>query len=192
MLALAVPGSLAPVPWIKTPTAQVLLESAALDGSPNPWDPRIVLRRAMQPLYDMGLHPVLATELEFYLIKHDGEKFIPRVPRIPGSDLPQGGAQYGVMEDLYDVDEFISDLLNICGEQNIPASTALSEYAPGQFEVNLHHLDDPVLACDHAVLLKRAIKAAARRKRSGGHVYGQAIRQHIRQWAAYSCQHAGR
>ena len=162
VMALAVPGSLAPVPWVKTPTAQVLLESAALDGSPNPWDPRIVLRRAMRPLYEMGLHPVLATELEFYLIKHDGEKFIPRVPRIPGSDLPQGGAQYGVMEDLYDVDEFISDLLNICGEQNIPASTALSEYAPGQFEVNLHHLDDPVLACDHAVLLKRAIKAAAR------------------------------
>ncbi len=38
---------------------------------------------------------------------------------------------------------------------------ALSEFSPGQFEINLHHVDDPVLACDHAVLLKRAIKAAA-------------------------------
>jgi glutamine synthetase len=38
----------------------------------------------------------------------------------------------------------------------------LSEYAPGQFEVNLHHVDDPALACDHAVLLKRAVKAVAR------------------------------
>ncbi|MFB3078149.1 MAG: glutamine synthetase family protein, partial [Lysobacterales bacterium] len=163
VLALAVPGSLAPVPWLKTPTGQFLLEMVELDGSPYPWDPRNVLRQAMQPLYDLGLQPVLATELEFYLVVHDGEKFIPRVPRIPGSDLPQGGAQFAMMEDLYDVDEFINDLLNICGEQNIPASTALSEYAPGQFEVNLHHVDDPVLACDHAVLLKRAIKAAARR-----------------------------
>jgi glutamine synthetase len=162
VMALAVPGSLAPVPWAKTPTAQFLLEMVELDGSPYPWDPRNVLRRAMQPLYDMGLHPVLATELEFYLVEHDGETFIPRAPRIPGSDLPQGGAQFAIMEDLYDVDEFVSDLLNICAEQNIPASTALSEYAPGQFEVNLRHLDDPVLACDHAVLLKRAIKAAAR------------------------------
>lgn len=163
VLALAVPGSLAPVPWLKTPTGQFLLEMVELDGSPYPWDPRNVLRQAMQPLYDLGLQPVLATELEFYLVVHDGEKFIPRVPRIPGSDLPQGGAQFAMMEDLYDVDEFINDLLNICGEQNIPASTALSEYAPGQFEVNLHHVDNPVLACDHAVLLKRAIKAAARK-----------------------------
>jgi glutamine synthetase len=163
VLALAVPGSLAPVPWAKMPTGQFLLEMVELDGRPYPWDPRNVLRQAMQPLYDLGLHPVLATELEFYLVGHDGETFIPRVPRIPGSDLPQGGTQFSVMEDLYDVDEFINDLLNICGEQNIPAGTALSEFAPGQFEVNLQHVDDPVLACDHAVLLKRAIKAAARR-----------------------------
>ncbi len=163
VLALAVPGSLAPVPWAKMPTGQFLLEMVELDGRPYPWDPRNVLRQAMQPLYDLGLHPVLATELEFFLVGHDGETFIPRVPRIPGSDLPQSGTQFATMEDLYDVDEFINDLLNICGEQNIPAGTTLSEYAPGQFEVNLRHVDDPVLACDHAVLLKRAIKAAARR-----------------------------
>ena len=163
VMALAVPGSLTPVPWAKMPTGQFLLEMVELDGRPYPWDPRNVLRQAMQPLYDLGLHPVLATELEFYLVGHDGETFIPRVPRIPGSDLPQGGTQFAIVEDLYDVDEFINDLLNICGEQNIPAGTALSEYAPGQFEVNLRHGDDPVLACDHAVLLKRAIKASARR-----------------------------
>jgi glutamine synthetase len=116
----------------------------------------------MKPLSDMGLQPVLATELEFYLVEHDGKKFIPKVPRIPGSDLPQGGSQYAMMEDLYEFDDFISDLLDICGEQNIPASTALSEYSPGQFEVNVNHVDDPVLACDHALLLKRAVKAAAR------------------------------
>ncbi len=163
VMALAVPGSLAPVPWAKTPTGQFLMEMVELDGSPYPWDSRNILRHAMQPLQELGLHPVLATELEFYLVGHDGEKFIPRVPRIPGSDLPQGGPQFSMIDDLYDVDEFINDLLTICGEQNIPANTALSEYASGQYEVNLHYVDDPVLACDHAVLLKRAIKASARR-----------------------------
>ena len=162
VMAFAVPGSLSPVPWARDPTGQFLLELSSLDGSPYPWDPRNVLRKAMKPLSDMGLQPVLATELEFYLVEHDGKKFIPKVPRIPGSDLPQGGAQYAMMEDLYEFDDFINDLLDICGEQNIPASTALSEYSPGQFEVNLNHVDDPVLACDHALLLKRAVKAAAR------------------------------
>ena len=163
VMALAVPGSLAPVPWAKTPMGQFLMEMVELDGSPYPWDTRNILRHAMQPLQELGLNPVLATELEFYLVGHDGDKFIPRVPRIPGSDLPQGGPQFSMIDDLYDVDEFINDLLTICGEQNIPANTALSEYASGQYEVNLHYVDDPVLACDHAVLLKRAIKASARR-----------------------------
>jgi glutamine synthetase len=158
---LAVPGSLAPVPWVNLPTAQVLLEMHNFDGSPYPYDPRHVLRRALQPLRDMDLRPVMATELEFYLVEHDGERFQPRMPRIPGSRQPQPGLQYAMMEDLYEVDDFLADLDAICIAQNIPAGAALSEFSPGQFEVNLHHVDDPLQACDHAVLLKRAIKAAA-------------------------------
>jgi glutamine synthetase len=157
----AVPGSLAPVPWATLPTAQVLLEMSNLDGSPYENDPRNVLRRALQPLGDMGLKPVMALELEFYLVEHDGERFQPKMPRIPGSDLPQGGMQYAMMEDLYEFDDFLTDLDAFCQAQNIPAGAALSEFSPGQFEINLHHVDDPVLACDHAVLLKRAVKAAA-------------------------------
>jgi glutamine synthetase len=40
--------------------------------------------------------------------------------------------------------------------------SAVSEYAPAQFEVNLGHIADPLRAADHAFLLKRAVKAAAR------------------------------
>jgi len=159
--AFAVAGSLAPVPWATLPAAQVLLEMTNLDGSPYENDPRNVLRKAIQPLSDMGLKPVLATELEFYLVEHDGDRFQPRLPHIPGSELPQGGMQYAMMEDLYEFDDFLRDLDAFCQAQNIPAGAALSEFSPGQFEVNLHHVDDPVLACDHAVLLKRAVKAAA-------------------------------
>jgi len=121
----------------------------------------------MQPFRDMGLRPVMATELEFYLVEHDGERFQPKLPRIPGSGQPQTGLQYAMMEDLYEIDDFLADLDAICLAQNIPAGAALSEFSPGQFEVNLHHVDDPLLACDHAVLLKRAVKAAASRNGLG-------------------------
>ena len=161
--SIAVPGSLAPVPWATLPTAQCLLEIIEVDGSPFFLDPRNVLRTALQPLTDMGLRPIMATELEFYLVEHDGDDFKPRLPNIPGSSLPQGGHQYGSFDDLESVDDFLTDLDAFCTAQNIPAGTALSEYSPGQFEINLNHIDDPVLACDHAVLLKRAVKAAARK-----------------------------
>ena len=53
--ARVVPGSLAAVPWASRPTAQALLELVDLKGQPLFFDPRTVLRRAMQPLYDLGL-----------------------------------------------------------------------------------------------------------------------------------------
>ena len=159
----AVPGSLAPVPWASRPTAQCLLELSELDGTPWFLDPRNVLRNALRPLNEMGLKPVIATELEFYLVEHDGDSFKPRLPKIPGSQLPQGGHQYGSFDDLESVDSFLTDLDSFCNSQNIPAGTALSEFSAGQFEINLGHVDDLLLACDHAVLLKRAVKAAARK-----------------------------
>jgi glutamine synthetase len=161
--ARAVAGSLAPVPWATLPTAQCLVELYGLDGSPHLLDPRHALRSAMAPLKEMGLHPVMATELEFYLVEHDGVSFRPRLPRIPGSNLDQPGFQYAHFDDLVEIDPFLVDLDDICARQNIPVGATLSEYSAGQFEVNLHHVSDPLLACDHAVLLKRAVKAAARR-----------------------------
>ena len=159
----AVAGSLAPVPWAAVPSAQVLVEAANPDGSPFFLDPRNVLRQALQPLSSLGLRPVIATELEFCLLEHDGEAWRARMPRIPGSQLPQQGLQYGVLDDLLDIDPFLVELTQACRVQNIPAGAAMSEFAPGQFEINLHHVDDPALACDHAVLFKRAAKAIARR-----------------------------
>ena len=163
ILGHAVPGSLAVIPWAAAPSAQVLLDLTGADGAPYPLDPRNVLRNAVKPLADMGLRPVIATELEFYLIEHDGENFHPKVGRIPGSQLPQGGVQFSSLDDLADIDPFLLDLAAVCRAQNIPAGATLSEYAPGQFEVNLQHVDDPVLACEHAILLKRAVKSVARR-----------------------------
>jgi glutamine synthetase len=161
--SVALAGSLAPVPWATLPTAQCLLELRQFDGTPYLLDPRNVLRHALSHLNDLGLHPVMATELEFYLVEQDGDSFKARLPTIPGSNFPQEGIQFANFEDLNDVEPFLVDLDKFCTAQNIPAGAALSEYSAGQFEVNLAHVDDPILACDHAVLLKRAVKAAARK-----------------------------
>ncbi|MGH7127690.1 MAG: glutamine synthetase family protein, partial [Planctomycetaceae bacterium] len=106
---------------------------------------------------------VCATELEFYLLEPDTEHPTPRVGRIPGTRRTQTGPQYGSMEDVEDADPFLADLFETCKSQNIPAGATLKEFAPGQFEVNLHHVASAELAADHGVLLKRAVKAVARK-----------------------------
>jgi glutamine synthetase len=163
VLGHAVPNSLRPVPWSTQPQGQLLLRLSNADGSDFFGDPRSILSHALKPLEEMGLTPVVATELEFYLIEHDGASFQPKVDRIPGSDLVQDGVQYGSLDDLALVDEFLADLDDVFRVQDIPAGAVMSEYAPGQFEVNLKHVNDAVLACDHALLLKRAVKAVAQK-----------------------------
>jgi glutamine synthetase len=167
MLALAVPGSLAPVPWASVPTAQVMLTMQTAAGDPFFADPRQVLLRAARPLADLGLQPVAATELEFYLLEPPGEDPHaaprPRVGRLPGTRRAQDGPQFASMVDTADVDPFLTELYATCRAQRIPASGTLKEFSPGQFEVNLQHVPDVAQACDHAVLLKRAVRAVARR-----------------------------
>lgn len=162
-ISTAVPGSLATVPWAHVPTAQVLLAMNDSKGGPFFADPRQVLRHAMKPLQDLGLTAVAATELEFYLIGLDTDRPAPRVGNVPGTRRIQSGPQYGSMEDVEDADPFLADLFAACKAQNIPAGATLKEFSPGQFEINLHHVANAELAADHGVLLKRAVKAIARK-----------------------------
>jgi glutamine synthetase len=162
-ISTAVPGSLAPVPWAHVPTAQVLLAMEDSKGGPFFADPRQVLRHAMKPLSDMGLTAVCATELEFYLLEPNAGVPSPKVGLIPGTRRAQSGPQYGSMEDVEDADPFLADLFETCNAQNLPLGATLKEFSPGQFEINLHHVASAELAADHGVLLKRAVKAVARK-----------------------------
>jgi glutamine synthetase len=66
------------------------------------------------------------------------------------------------IDNLDDYSALIDDIMMAAQAQNIPASTAVAEYAPGQFEINLQHVANPVLACDQAILLKRIVKSVSR------------------------------
>ncbi|MEJ2258191.1 MAG: glutamine synthetase family protein, partial [Woeseiaceae bacterium] len=161
--AVLVPGSIVPVPWARKPMAQAMFRIAAEDGGDFFADPRTVLERTLQPLTRRGIRPVVATELEFYLLDGRSREVRVGAPLVPGTDRPQPGPQVYVPDDLFEVEGFLDDVYAWCAAQNVPAEAATSEYSPGQFEINLHHVDDAVLACDHAVMLKRIVKAAARK-----------------------------
>ncbi len=163
VLAELVPGSIARVPWSERPMGQALFRLYETAGVPMFSDPRAVLERAMQPLRKMGLKMVMATELEFYLLDAKTDRPTVALPHVPGVGRLQPGAQVYHPDDLWEIEHFLNDVYDYCDAQNIPADSAISEYSQGQFEINLKHIDDPVLACDHAVLLKRAVKAAARK-----------------------------
>lgn len=161
--AFLVPGSIVPVLWSKRPMAQALFRLGDGDGGNFFADPRTVLESAIAPFRKMGIKIVMATELEFYLLDANAKRPTPSAPLVPGTDRPQPGPQVYHPDDLWEVEPFMDDVYKYCEAQRVPADSAISEYSQGQYEINLRHVDDPVLACDHAVLLKRAVKAAAKK-----------------------------
>lgn len=148
--------TLAPAPW-REGGAQVLAGLGEHGGGPFFADPRAVLTVVAERFAELDLRPVCALELEFYLLRNadGGDAAAPRA----GRAAP--GQVYG-LDQLDEHRTFLSRLAGYCAAQGLPAKSAVSEYAPDQLEINLGHVDLPLCAGDHAFLLKRAVKAAAR------------------------------
>lgn len=161
--ARPVENSLVMVPWLDNPTAQAIITLVDRDNEPYASESRNILKKTVAILNEQGLYPTVAVELEFYLI-HDPDalSISPRYGPVPGTRLLQAGPQVYSLEDLRELDPFFNQLQANCKLQEIPVGTTISEFSTGQFEVNLHHVDDPLLAADHAILLRRAVRETAK------------------------------
>ena len=150
-----------PMPWLDAPTGLLPLWMFHPDGRPYDGDPRQALARVVDRYKAAGLTAVVATELEFFLI--DDSQGQLRVPRSPRSGKRRTGAETLSLRALDAFDKFFTDLYDSCEAMDIPADTAISEAAPGQFEINMMHQPDPLKAADDAWLFKLLVKGLARR-----------------------------
>ncbi len=150
-----------PMPWLEAPTGLLPIWMFHLDGRPYEGDPRQALARVVERYKAAGLTPVVATELEFFLIDDSGGQL--RVPPSPRSGKRRTGAETLSLRALDAFDRFFTALYDACEAMDIPADTAISEAAPGQFEINLMHQPDPLKAADDAWLFKLLVKGLARR-----------------------------
>jgi len=162
-ICVAVPQSLCIVPWRDPLRAQLQMTMTEMDGTPFYGDPRVVLQGVLERFRADGLTPVIALELEFYLVDRDmDENGRPQPLFSPVTGERLSCSQVYSMVELEDYAPFLGEIARASADQNIPADGAVKEYAPGQFEINLVHSEDPLLACDQAVMLKRLIKEVAR------------------------------
>ncbi len=150
-----------PMPWLEAPTALLPIWMFREDGRPYDGDPRHALRAVVDRYKARGLTPVVAMELEFYLIDDSGKTL--QVPPSPRSGKRRKAAEILSIRALDAFDTFFTDLYDACEEMDIPADTAISEAGLGQFELNLVHQNDALRAADDAWLFKMLVKGLARR-----------------------------
>jgi glutamine synthetase len=154
-------GTLSIVPWAKRKTAQVLLQTFTPEGEPYLADPRQVLKKKIAEVNAKGFFPVVAFELEFYLLDPQTE-WTDGMPGPVGATAgPDRLRMYG-LDDLAEHADLFDMIRDAADAQDLPIDTIIKEAAPGQFEVNLKHRADPLKAADDVIMLRRIVLGCAR------------------------------
>lgn len=153
-----VPDTLRPIPWLDGNAAQVQIEMAASKPEHEGLSSRGHLASMAKRFEKRGLGPVLATEMEFYLLK----------PRATPSDPPEP-PQFAPDAQNYELDALdrtaamLEDIQASAAIQRLPTDALTAEYGPGQFEINFRHTEDALAAADHALLFRRLVRGTARK-----------------------------
>ena len=153
-------GTLSVVPWESDPTAQVICDLVHQDGRSVEFTPRNVLRRVVDAYAKDGYRPVVAPEIEFYLVRKNPDPDYPLVPPVGRSGRPIGGGAGYSIAGVNEFDELIDDIYHFSESQGLEIDTLIHEEGAGQLEINLRH-GDPVELADQVCMFKRTIREAA-------------------------------
>ncbi|WP_167392225.1 glutamine synthetase family protein [Mesorhizobium sophorae] len=153
-------STLTVVPWEEDPTAAVICDLVHQDGRSVEFTPRNVLRRVLAAYDKRGLKPVVAPEIEFYLVRKNPDPDYPLTPPVGRSGRAIGGGAGYSIAGVNEFDELIDDIYHFSEGQGLEIDTLIHEEGAGQLEINLRH-GDPIELADQVFMFKRTIREAA-------------------------------
>ena len=156
-----IPGTLQRVSWESEPRAQVMVRYTQGNADSPFWEPRNCLMNILERFAADGISPVVAYELEFYLVD--------KIRTQDGMVQPPIGQRTGQrdnfavlnMDRISDFGECLSDMKRTCLEQGITIGPTSAEVGLGQYEINLPHSKNVMQAADHCVMFKRIVRNVA-------------------------------
>ncbi len=156
------PATVRLVPWAADPTAQVLHDCFFKDGRPVDYAPRTVLKNVLQLYAAQGWAPVVAPEIEFYLVARNNDPDQPLRPPVWRSGRAETSRQHYSIDAVNDFDPVFEDLYDYCGAMDLDIDTLIHEMGAGQMEINFLH-GDPLELADKVFFFKRALRETALR-----------------------------
>ena len=156
------PDTIRMVPWATDPTAQVIHDCFTKDGRPHELAPRNVLRRVLALYEAIGLQPVIAPELEFYLVQRNTDPDFPLLPPAGRNGRPETARQSYSIDAVNEFDPILDLMYDYCEAMDLDVDTLVHESGAAQLEVNFVHLD-PLSRADQVFLFKRTMREAAMR-----------------------------
>ena len=156
------PSTVRIVPWATDPTAQVIHDCYDKNGQLVPFAPRSVLRRVCELYAAEQWKPVVAPELEFYLVARNTDPDMPLKPPIGRSGRAETSRQAYSIDAVNEFDPLFEDVYDYCEKMGLNVDTLIHEVGAGQMEINFFH-DHPLGLADEVFFFKRTVREAALR-----------------------------
>jgi glutamine synthetase len=149
-------------PWTADVTLQIIHDAEDQEGRPVASAPRNVLRRVIELYNAEGWQPIVAPEMEFFLVARNIDPNMPIIPPMGRSGRRAAGKQAYSMSAVDEYGKVIDDIYDFAEAQGFEIDGILQEGGAGQVEINLAH-GDPVRLADEIFFFKRLIREAALR-----------------------------
>ncbi len=156
------PNTVRIVPWATDPTAQVIHDCFDRHGNMIPFAPRSVLRNICDLYEAEGWDPVVAPELEFYLVARNTDPDVPLKPPIGRSGRAETSRQAYSIDAVNEFDPLFEDVYAYCEQMELNVDTLIHEIGAGQMEINFFHAH-PLGLADEVFFFKRTVREAALR-----------------------------
>jgi glutamine synthetase len=153
-------GTTTAAPWAADGTLQVIHDAFDQKGEPIAFAPRNVLRRVVELYQAEGWTPIVAPEMEFYLVGRNIDPAKPIEPMMGRTGRPAAGRQAYSMTAVDDYGPVIDDIYEFAEIQGIEIDGITQEGGAGQLEINLRH-GSPLKLADEVFYFKRLIREAA-------------------------------
>jgi glutamine synthetase len=120
----------------------------------------MILKKVLGLYAKRGWKPVVAPEVEFYLVSKNTDADFPLVPPVGRSGRAETASQPFGLEALGEFEDIIEQIYDWCEKAELNIDTMIHESGAAQLEVNFVHGDALALA-DQVLLFKRIVRQVA-------------------------------
>ena len=154
------PSTMRLVPWAREPTAQIIHDCYTQDGELHPLASRSVLRRVLKLYESAGLKPVIAPEVEFYLVARNTDPDSELTPPTGRSGRRESARLSYSIDAVAEFEDFVEDMYDYADAQALDVDTLIHENGAAQMEINFRH-GEPMGLADQVFVFKRTVRETA-------------------------------
>ena len=148
------------LPWSDEPRALAICDANELTGEGSGLSTRGQLKAVIARYAALGLAPVVATELEFFVFTANPDPSQPFQPPLGKDGRREAGHCAFSVSSNNGLRPFFNEVYRCMAALGLPRDTFMHEMGVSQFEINLLH-GDPLLLADQTFLFKHLLKEVA-------------------------------